>query len=108
MSTTTSKRVPKLTEKAKAAVEERHALLNKPPDSNADTPNERETPEVASTKLPTKCKNTNSGDVVGKKARATTNVDEDVPIREESTRNSSPAAEPAESPEDELGTFKDL
>jgi len=72
MSTTTSKQVQKLTEKAKAAVEERHTLLNKLPDSNADTPNQRETPEVASTKLvPTKHKNTDSGDVVGKKAHAT-------------------------------------
>ena len=111
MSTAISKRVPKLTEKAKAAVEERQVLLNKLLDNSQDNANERATPSEATSTRPslTKCKNVNSGDAVGKKAHKAVNVDEDVPTDEECACNSSPAVEPpAESPEDELGMFKVL
>ena len=117
MSTTTNKHIPKLTEKAKAAVEERQALLNQPPNS-IDT-NERGTPsEAASTRPSTKCKTTDSGDAVRKKARNMVDVDKDIPTDKECTcnstdeehaRNSSPAVElVAESTENELGTFEVL
>ena len=127
MSTATSKQVPKLTEKAKVAVKERQALLKKLPNSSADVANKETPSEAASTTPLTKHKNVNSSDAVAKKARKTANidedvltdeepahknkmgnVDEDVPMDEEPARSTSPEVEPEESPEDELGTFKDL
>jgi len=104
----TAKRVPKLTEKAKAAVEERQTLLNKLPNSSTDSANEKETPsEAAFTRPLTKRKNANGGDaLVAKKAHNMANeVNEDVPTDEEPACNLSPAVEPEESPEDELGTL---
>ena len=127
MSTATSKQVPKLTKKAKVAVEERQALLKKLPNSSTDVANDKTPSEAASTTPLTKCKNVNSSDAVTKKAHKMANidedvltdeepahknkmgnVDEDVPTDEEPARSTSPEVEPEENPEDELGTFKDL
>ena len=128
MSTATSKQVPKLTEKAKVAVEERQALLKKLPNSSADVANAETPSKAASTTPLTKHKNVNSSDTVTKKARLkmanidedvltdeeparknkTGNVDEDVPTDEEPACSASPEVELEESPEDELGVFKDL
>ena len=127
MSTAMSKQVPKLTKKAKVAVEERQALLKKLPNSSTDVSNEETPSEAASTTPLTKRKNVNSSDTVTKKACKTANidedvptdeepacknkmgnVDEDVPTDEEPAHSASPEVEPEESPEDELGMFKDL
>ena len=57
----------------------------------------------------TKCKTTDSGDAVGKKAHNTVDVDKDIPMDKECVCNSSPAVElVAESTENELGMFEVL